>query len=135
MVNWAFRLGESRILDLGLDPNTLSSPRFWFPTSCSLPKRVFSIYLDLLCFTGKYLISFYHWAKQLLGLSRQTSQTPPSFQSTVNSKVMAPGDSKSLVAQTILTSAIPVPWCEEFEKMINGKQFVHSQTSSTCPLF
>lgn len=38
----------------------------------------------------------------------------------------------SLVAQTVLTSAIPVPWCEEFEKMINGKQFVRSQASATC---
>jgi hypothetical protein len=29
------------------------------------------------------------------------------------------------VANTIMKSDIPVPWCEEFEKMINGKKFVY----------
>lgn len=29
------------------------------------------------------------------------------------------------IANTILNSDIPVPWCEEFEKMINGKKSVH----------
>lgn len=37
---------------------------------------------------------------------------------------MAPNDT-SYIANTIINSDIPVPWCEEFEKMINGKKFVH----------
>jgi hypothetical protein len=30
------------------------------------------------------------------------------------------------IADTIAKSGVPIPWCEEFEKMINGKKFVHS---------
>jgi hypothetical protein len=41
---------------------------------------------------------------------------------------MAPNDTNS-IANAIIKSDIPVPWCEEFERMINGKKFVHSKSS------